>query len=94
MSDFSRKQLDAMLGTLPINVMTCDLRSFKINYANQSTIDTLRTIEHALPVKADKLVGTSIDVFHKHPEHQRRMLSDPKNLPHKARIGSVAKLSI
>jgi methyl-accepting chemotaxis protein len=32
------------------------------------------------------MVGTSIDVFHKRPEHQRRMLADPKNLPHRARI--------
>ena len=39
-----------------------------------------------LPVDPENLVGTSIDVFHKHPEHQRALLSDPNNLPHSARI--------
>ncbi|MEQ9333805.1 methyl-accepting chemotaxis protein [Thalassobaculum sp.] len=80
------KYLSAMLNGLPVNVMTCDLKTFKINYANQATINTLRSIEHALPVKAADLVGTSIDVFHKNPAHQRALLADPKNLPHKARI--------
>jgi methyl-accepting chemotaxis protein len=32
------------------------------------------------------MVGASIDVFHKNPSHQRRMLSDPRNLPHTAEI--------
>lgn len=32
------------------------------------------------------LVGTCIDVFHKNPEHQRRVLSDPSNLPYQAEI--------
>ncbi|MEQ8827168.1 MAG: methyl-accepting chemotaxis protein, partial [Parvibaculum sp.] len=37
-------------------------------------------------IKADELVGASIDVFHKNPEHQRRILKDPANLPWQARI--------
>ncbi|MBM3567709.1 MAG: PAS domain-containing protein [Alphaproteobacteria bacterium] len=75
-----------MVHDLPVNVMTCDLQTFKIDYANRATIETLRKIEHLLPVKADQLIGTTIDVFHKNPAHQRRMLADPRNLPHKARI--------
>jgi methyl-accepting chemotaxis protein len=43
-------------------------------------------LEHVLPVRADQIVGQSIDIFHKHPEHQRKLLSDPKNLPHSAKI--------
>jgi len=43
-------------------------------------------LEHLLPIKADQLVGQSIDIFHKRPEHQRRMLADPSNLPHTANI--------
>ncbi len=76
----------AMVDDMPINVMTCDLEDFKINYANQATIETLRSIEHVLPVKADEIVGTCIDVFHKNPGHQRVMLADPSNLPHHATI--------
>src|SRR5262249_44791758 len=37
-------------------------------------------------ISVDKMVGTSIDVFHKNPAHQRRLLADPRNLPHRATI--------
>lgn len=80
------EQFKAMVDDMPINVMTCDLKDFKIDYANKSTINTLRSIEDALPIKASELVGTCIDVFHKNPAHQRKMLADPSNLPHKAII--------
>jgi methyl-accepting chemotaxis protein len=66
--------------------MTADLEEFKIDYANKATLDTVRSLEHLLPVKADDLIGTCIDVFHKDPSHQRRLLADPKNLPHSAVI--------
>ncbi|MFH1554440.1 MAG: methyl-accepting chemotaxis protein [Pseudomonadota bacterium] len=75
-----------MIDELPINVMTCEKEDLKINYANKASLETLRRIEKYLPIKADDLVGTSIDIFHKHPEHQRAMLADPKNLPHSAKI--------
>src|SRR3954468_12501721 len=32
------------------------------------------------------MIGQTIDVFHKAPEHQRRLLADPRNLPRKATI--------
>jgi methyl-accepting chemotaxis protein len=32
------------------------------------------------------MIGQKIDIFHKNPAHQRRMLSDPKLLPHRAKI--------
>ena len=82
----SRDRFRQMLEDMPVNVMTCDLKDFRIDYANRATIETLRKIEHALPIKADRLVGSSIDIFHKNPGHQRRMLADPRNLPHRARI--------
>ncbi len=75
-----------MIEEMPINVMTCTLGDFKVNYANRASVETLRRIEKHLPMKVDDLIGTSIDVFHKHPEHQRKMLSDPSNLPHNAMI--------
>ncbi len=79
-------RLQTMVENMPINVMMADPTTFEINYANKTTIETLRTLEHLLPIKADDLVGTCIDVFHKHPPHQRAMLGDPSNLPHKAKI--------
>jgi methyl-accepting chemotaxis protein len=75
-----------MVEDMPINVMICDLEDFRITYANKATMESLRQIEHALDIKADDLLGTCIDVFHKDPSHQRKLLSDPRNLPHQAQI--------
>ena len=79
-------ELGQMVEDMPINVMKCDLEDFKITYMNKSTRTTLKTLEDVLPVKVDDMIGQSIDVFHKHPEHQRNLLRDPSNLPHKANI--------
>ncbi len=78
-------RVKSMMEQAPVNVMFAD-RELVIRYANPATVKTLKSIEHLLPVKADALVGQSIDIFHKRPEHQRRMLADPKNLPHRANI--------
>jgi diguanylate cyclase (GGDEF)-like protein len=75
-----------MMDDMPVAVMTVEPDTFKINYANETSKTLIRKIEHLLPIKADDLVGTSIDVFHRNPRHQRRLLSHPKNLPHNARI--------
>lgn len=79
-------RLQQMVENMPINVMTCDPTDFRINYLNKASAETLKQIENVLPVPASEVPGSSIDVFHKHPEHQRRMLADPANLPHNARI--------
>ena len=79
-------QFRSMVDDMPVNVMTCRLNDFVIDYVNKSTVETLRNIEHVLPVKAANLVGTSIDVFHKNPQHQRQILANPSRLPFKARI--------
>ena len=75
-----------MVDGMPVNVLICDLQDFKINYANAASLTTLKELEHVLPCSADEIVGQSIDIFHKDPAHQRKLLSDPKNLPHKAII--------
>jgi methyl-accepting chemotaxis protein len=75
----------AMLESAPINVMFAD-RNLRIQYINTSSRETLRTLEQYLPVPADEVVGQSIDIFHRHPAHQRRILADPRNLPHRATI--------
>jgi methyl-accepting chemotaxis protein len=75
--------------------MTVDLE-LRINYANRATHDLIRRYEAefraAFPAfRPEALIGTCIDIFHKRPEHQRRILADPSRLPHQAdiRIGRL-----
>jgi methyl-accepting chemotaxis protein len=78
-------KVQSMMEQAPINVMFAG-PDFKISYANPSSIKTLKGLEHLLPIKAEQLIGQSIDIFHKNPSHQRKLLSDPSNLPHRASI--------
>ena len=61
-------------------------RDLQIVYMNPSSIKTLASIQHLLPCKVEDMVGQSIDLFHSTPEQARRILSDPKHLPHRANI--------
>ncbi len=78
-------RVQSMMEQAPINVMFAD-RDLKIRYVNPASVKTLKSIENLLPVKADQLLNQSIDIFHKNPAHQRKMLADPANLPHRASI--------
>ncbi len=80
------ERIHSMMENAPVNVIYCDPVEFKINYVNPASIRTLKTIEQYLPITVDKLMGQCIDIFHKNPAHQRRILSDPSNLPHRAEI--------
>lgn len=82
--------LRAALDGTTVAIMTVDRDSI-INFANRATMDLLRKYEPefraAFPrFSADAFIGTCIDMFHKAPEHQRRLLSDPANLPIKVDI--------
>ncbi len=80
-------RLKQMVDDMPIAVILADPKDeFKITYANKMTTSTLRGMEHLIPVRAEQLIGQSIDIFHKNPQHQRRILSDPTKLPWKAKI--------
>jgi len=85
LAEEEREQLKTMLDAAPVNVMFCD-KDFVIRYLNATSLEMLGRLEKYLPVRADKVLGSSIDIFHAHPEHQRRMLTDPRNLPRKAQI--------
>ncbi len=74
-----------MLEKAPLNLMWADT-SFVIRYINAASKKTLSAIAHLLPCKVDEVVGSSIDIFHKNPAHQRKLLSDERNLPHRAQI--------
>ena len=79
--EFYRQLVD----NAPVNIMVADL-DLTIRYANRATLQNLRPLQALLPVPVDQLVGTNIDVFHKDPSVQRRILGDPSNLPHSAQI--------
>ena len=75
----------SMMENVPINLMMADL-DLHITYLNPASTATLKTIEHLMPIKADKALGANIDIFHRDPKHQRNILKDPRNLPHQAHI--------
>jgi methyl-accepting chemotaxis protein len=80
---------ELVLATLSANVMLAD-KDLNITYVNPAVQQMLLGIEadlrRDLPhFDARNLVGANIDVFHKHPEHQRRMLQGLRG-QHKARI--------
>lgn len=78
------------LDNISAHVMICD-RDLNITYVNKASIKTLRAVESEIAQVfpgfcVDDIVGTNIDKFHRMPEKQRRILSDPANLPHSADI--------
>jgi methyl-accepting chemotaxis protein len=79
-------ELRQLVEELPINIMQCEPQTFKVTFMNRSTRETLKKLESLLPCKVEQILGQSIDIFHKNPEHQRRILRDPKNLPYTAKI--------
>lgn len=82
-SDLNR--IKQMVENAPVNLLYADL-DLKIQYMNRKASETLKRLEAYLPVKVAQMIGQTIDVFHKAPEHQRRILADPRNLPRTATI--------
>lgn len=73
-------------------------RDFIVTYVNEASMRLFKG--NAKEFKAtfpnfdpENIIGTCIDTFHKHPEHQRKLLSNPANLPFKTEI-KVAHLTI
>jgi methyl-accepting chemotaxis protein len=69
-------RIKQMIENAPVNVMYAD-RDLKLVYMNATAIKTFKRMEQYLPVKVEQMVGQSLDIFHKNPEHQRRLLADP-----------------
>jgi methyl-accepting chemotaxis protein len=80
-----QQRLQQMVQNSTVRLIMAD-RDFNIVYMNPASIDQLRKLQHLLPCRVDEMIGKSIDIFHKNPEMQRRILSDPRNLPHRANI--------
>jgi methyl-accepting chemotaxis protein len=79
-------RVQQMMQNMPTPVMMAN-RNLELVYMNPASTQALGKVQKYLPRPVDKLIGESIDIFHKEPERQRRMLSDPSNMPHRARIG-------
>jgi methyl-accepting chemotaxis protein len=79
-------RVQQMMQNMPTPVMMAN-RKLELVYMNPASTQALGKVQKYLPRPVDKLIGESIDIFHKEPERQRRMLSDPSNMPHRARIG-------
>ena len=65
-------------------------RDLVVTYFNEATRKMLKTHANAMrsiwPDFDPDIMGKCIDFFHKDPSHQRRLLADPSNLPHRADI--------
>ena len=78
-------RIHSMMENSPVNVMYAD-RDLVIRYINPASYGTLKELEHLLPCKVDQIVGQCIDIFHKAPDHQRKLLANPDNLPIRTNI--------
>lgn len=83
--DAEMARIAAIVENNPGNMIVADL-DFNVSYINPASIRTLKGLEQYLPIKVDDILGSSIDIFHKNPSTQRKILSDPRNLPHQAII--------
>ncbi|NMP31377.1 PAS domain-containing protein [Thalassotalea sp. M1531] len=68
-------------------------RDFNITYANKATMELLKLHEQTFAKKwpgfkanEESILGSCIDGFHVNPDHQRKLLADPNNLPWNADI--------
>ncbi len=78
-------RIRTMVDNSPTHTLMADL-DFKMIYANPSTLKFLKNYENIFNYRAENLIGQSIDIFHKDPNHQKNILRDPKNLPHQTVI--------
>lgn len=74
-----------MVDLSPTNTMLASPDG-KLVYMNENSRLTLKKLEQYLPDKVENLTGKSIDMFHKAPERNRKIIADHKNLPHRAKI--------
>ena len=84
-TDADMERVASMVENSTTNMLYADT-NFVIQYQNPVSLTTLKTLEAHIPVRADQIIGKSMDVFHKNPQVNRKIVSDPRNLPHKAII--------
>lgn len=78
-------KLFSKMDNSPANLMFAD-RGLTLRHINPVALHTLKEIESFLPRKTDDLTGQPIYTFHKLPGIIRKIFSNTKNLPYRARI--------
>jgi methyl-accepting chemotaxis protein len=73
-------RINSMMDQAPVNVIFTD-PNLIVQYMNPASHKTWRKLESHLSVKADDLIGQSVDVLHEQLESQRRNLADQSKLP-------------
>lgn len=81
----AQQRLNQMVENTSVKLMLADL-DLNIVSMNPASVQALRKLQHLLPCPVDDLMGRSIELFHRDPEMQRKILADPANLPHRASI--------
>lgn len=76
----------SLLNRVSSAVMVVDM-DFVVTYVNNATMELFaRHADSLRKIFPDfdpaRIIGTCIDRFHKAPAHQRKLLSDPRNLPY------------
>lgn len=75
----------------PQAIMLAGSDDLVVRYMNPAAIELFRSIESLLPCKAEEIVGQNIDIFHRNPAHQRKLLSSVSNLPHHASFKAAGR---
>jgi methyl-accepting chemotaxis protein len=75
----------SMLENMTAAVTYAD-RNGIITYLNPAAVQQFKKIEAHLPVRADQILGQNIDIFHKNPAHQRKLISDTRSFPLRGQI--------
>jgi len=65
----------------PQATMIAGAKDLTISYLNPAAVQLFRSIQGFLPCSVDSLVGQCIDIFHKDPAQQRKLLATKSNLP-------------
>jgi len=81
--DLARVQ--SITENVPINIMMADT-NLNIIYMNATSLATLQKLAAYLPVSADQVLGSHIDIFFQDPGDVHDIVSDPENLPHQDRF--------
>ncbi|MFG0327040.1 MAG: methyl-accepting chemotaxis protein [Phycisphaerales bacterium JB037] len=93
---FDFAQLQSIVDNVGTNIFVSN-SNLEIVYINQKGRETLkkisRVLEETYGITHDRVLGQSIDFFHKNPAHQRAIVQNAHRLPHRAEI-SVGELTL
>ncbi|QPJ64791.1 MAG: HAMP domain-containing protein [Candidatus Nitrohelix vancouverensis] len=84
-SELEAARVLSIVENMPINVLYADNDNI-MRYMNPASFKRFKELETLLPCKVDEMIGQSIDIYHKNPSHQARLIEDARNLPFRSQI--------